>query len=191
MITAVAFSIAYLFGTEASGNLAWHATYKAALTAAKRLDRPLFILFNAGSSSAVRLIGNMPVLSDEIEKALDEGYIRAYMDTETESGRSLADEFTVSVVPTIVVVVPGSDMPAHRSSGTPTTEQLLAVLSRHAPVSTARQTAMVVQRPIASTGQAQAGTNAETSVATTRSYSAPANPASSPVVAASTFVCRT
>ena len=174
MISTTILSIACLLGTEATTASTWHTTYKDAINEAKRADKPLFILFNAGSSSAVRLVGEIPVLSDEIEQTLEAGYERMYVDTETEAGSALAEEFGASQSPMIAVVGRGGEQPSYRSTGTPTTNQLLSVLWRYSARPPANRPLANSQTRLSSSLPVQTPSDAATSSKTEgRSYSTP------------------
>ena len=125
LLTIVAF-----YGAESGKVSYWHTGYSDGLGKVRRADKPLFMLFDGGSSSVVRLVGDRPVLSDDIERALLDDYICVYVDTGTDSGKALAARFGASELPFTLVIDRSGNWQMYRRSGSPSVSELLAVLAQ-------------------------------------------------------------
>lgn len=154
---------AVLLGAAPGETFFWHSSYADAISEVRRTDKPLFLLFDGGPSSAVQVVGGSPVLSNETEKALASDYVRMYVDTGNESGRALAARFGASEMPLTVVIDRSGDWQMYRRSGVPTTAELLGVLSQFRRVKYSAPT------PAARADQTESGSNGSANAATVRS----------------------
>ena len=109
----------------------WHVNYASALEDVRRTDRPLFVVFETGSTSLERVMGVRPYLNDRVEEALAADYVRMLVDVETDSGRALADQFGATELPRVVVVDRSGNWQVYRKSGVHSPDQVLSVLTRY------------------------------------------------------------
>ena len=131
MFAAVLGTVFCLVINDLNESQGWQSSYAKAIGHVQRLDKPLFIVIDKGSSPLGKMVTEGPFLSEQVEGALSADFLRMFIDAETEPGRKLAGQFDANELPRIVVIDRSGEWQVYRKSGSPTTEHVLAVLAQH------------------------------------------------------------
>src|SRR5262249_35779940 len=123
--------IVSLLGSDAADLQAWHASYALALQEVRNSDKPLFIVFEPASTVMDKWARHTLFVNREVQQALSADYIRMFVNTETEMGRELAEQFGVDQFPRVVVIDRSGGWQVYRKSGEHTSEQVLAILNEY------------------------------------------------------------
>ena len=116
---------------DSNHTAAWIDSYSHAIAEVKRTDKPLFIVLDRGSSLVGKMVADGLYLSHEVEEALAADYVRLFIDTETEGGKKLADQFRATELPRVVIIDRSGEWQVYRRSGAHTSSEVLSLLARH------------------------------------------------------------
>lgn len=119
-----------LSAAEATESKTWATDYSSALAEVQRTDKPLFIVFDGGSSVTGQMVAGGSYMSEQVEQALSADYVRMFVDTETEAGQQLAAKFAADSLPRVVVIDRSGEWQVYRRSGTHSPDQVLSVLTQ-------------------------------------------------------------
>lgn len=127
-------SLLLLTLVHAVGSLApspdWKDDYRLALQRGQLEKKPLAIFINSGKNGWGETATEKE-LSRDVQKLLAQKYVCLYVDASTESGKSLAQSFEASRLPTVVLSDRNRAYQVHRHSGKMDNVQLAQVLQRH------------------------------------------------------------
>jgi hypothetical protein len=142
-------------------NLTWETNYAEALKHVRSYDKPLFIIFDTSDSTSAEGVQSGVFMSDKVERALSDDFVRLFVDLDTETGRSLAADFAVSEYPRLVVIDRSGEWQVYRKSGAHTADDVETLLGRF------RRTKMafsgsVSSTPVLSTAPITTATNCKT-----------------------------
>jgi thioredoxin-related protein len=131
MFSFVLGTVLSLLLNDLNNSRTWESSYAKAIQDVQRTDKPLFIVFDKGSSSFRNMVHENPFLSEQVEEALSADYLRMFVDTETEAGKKLAGQFEADELPRIVVIDRSGEWQVYRKSGSPTSDQVQSVLAQY------------------------------------------------------------
>ena len=124
-------AVAAVAGMMATGSLAqqpdWQTDYANALKAAADQNKPLAVFIGQGGSGTTSAVTEGAIGTDAVD-LLRSKFVCLYVDTATDAGRELADDFQMSRG--IVVSDRTGTVQAYRRSGVPTTAELNGQLAR-------------------------------------------------------------
>ena len=135
MITTTLAVIA-LAGGLSAGNIPspnWQKDYAQALAVASSEGKPVAVFISQGTATPGKLVTEGPIPSDAA-KLLREKYVCVYLDTETASGKAMANQFALSEG--LIISSPGGKYQALRHNGSVSGNDLTGTLTRYAGAGT-------------------------------------------------------
>jgi hypothetical protein len=123
--------VALLSVPGAADTPTWSSSYTAACKECETAKKPLAVFLGSGKTGYNK-VARDGELSPECRRQLASGYVCAFIDTSTESGRRLAGEFEMPSGQGIVISDRGGAVQAFRHEGDLTNADLNAYLERYA-----------------------------------------------------------
>lgn len=108
----------------------WQVDYAEAHAAARRSDKPLFIVICSSSSPYAGMVTAGTFVSEAIEESLRSDYVRLVIHTDTPAGHELAKQFSAQQTPRLVILDRSGDWQVYRESGTHTEKELSVALTK-------------------------------------------------------------
>src|SRR4029077_18328843 len=102
MLSTILTAVSVFWGSGSHlSESAWDTDYAEALKHVRSLDKPLFIVFDAGASETGHAVQTGVYMNDKVERALADDFIRLFVNIESEPGLILAADFGVTEYPRI------------------------------------------------------------------------------------------
>lgn len=129
------FSLVVALGANvAPGQLTWERDYRQARQLGERLQKPLAVVVGSGAEGWTRL-AREGKFDSSVNKLLADGFVRVYIDVNTESGRKLADAFGLSSKCGLVISDRTGDLQAFWHNGDLTLSDLNRLLNKYGSTS--------------------------------------------------------
>ncbi len=155
MITVVA-----LFNTiqAISEKPNWQADYRAALTAAANNGKPMAVFIGRGTDGWTK-VAQEAALNKEVLELLKDKYVCVYVNTETTTGKSLADAFEIKSTGLVISDAKGAKQ-AFSHEGSLNQEDLKLALVRYSDtnrVPTTTESLASIKAPVAAPAYIRSG----------------------------------
>jgi len=111
----------------------WQPDYKQARSLAAKDNRPVVVVLGSGTSGWNQLVSEGR-FQDAFDLTLRSKYVWVYVDTDSEKGKKLADDFQVKAGPGLIISGRGGDLQAYRRVGAMDAKGLKEILAKYAEV---------------------------------------------------------